>query len=193
MDHKGPGAIQAYQLVFPLSGIGSSLTKNLEVSVPDATVTHSLNKWSHVVYWVSVSSGFADWRIPRSLMEFETLYNALQLVEGVDSACVPQFPGGYFSDCSSGSMMDPAVVKQYRENLNVYLKAVCVQDAMWKCRELVEFLDIQTSMLSIHASVLRMEGGGGSQQQQYVSSPLIWKDDQLRKMTHPSLLAKERH
>ncbi len=111
-------------------------------------------------------------------------------MEGVDTACVPQFPGGCFLDCSC-SMKDPSVVEQYRETLNVYLKAVCVQEAMWKSRKLVEFLDIQTSMLSIQASVLHV-CGGCSKQQQHAASPLIWKGDQPRKRSSPSLCAKER-
>ncbi len=187
VEPEEPGTIQAYQLVLPLSGIGPPLTNNLEVGIPEATVLHDLRQGSRVVYWVSVNAGCANWRIPRSMGEFETLHTALHLVEGIDSLYVPQFPGRCFLE-SSGSAKDPSVVEQCRESLQIYLQAVCIQGEMWKSEDLVEFLDVRTSMLSIQSSVL-CGGGRWGTKQQHPTSPLMWKGIQITR--RPSGLAKE--
>ncbi len=159
------GTIQAYQLVFPFSGNGSSLTNSLEVGIPEVTVLQRQGARG-VVYWVNVSIGFASWSIPRSVGEFETLHVALHSVEGIDSLCVPQFPGVCFLE-SSSCVMDPSVVEQCREAMHVYLQAVCIRVEMWKCKELVEFLDVRTSMLT---AVLRGGWCLGPKQHHYVNS-----------------------
>ncbi len=198
VEHEGAGAIQVYQLVLPVSGIGSLLPNELEVGVPEATIHPDLREGSHVVYWVSVNAGLANWRIPRTLREFEVLHNALYLVEGIDSVCIPQFPGRCFLE-STCSTSDPSLVEQCRESLHNYLQAVCARDEMWKCRD-VEFLDVQTSMLSTQISILRggpvdsrqqLEKGRRDVQQQHTAGPLIWKPAHARKRSTSSL-AQER-
>eukprot|EP01084_Bolivina_argentea_P034061 63004_1 len=187
VEPEEPRTIQAYQLVLPLSGIGPPLANNLEVGIPEATLLHDLRQGSRVVYWVSVSAGFANWCIPRSMGEFETLHTALHLVEGIDSLCVPQFPGMYFLE-SSGSVKDPSVVEQCRKSLQVYLQAVCIQGDMWKSKDLVEFLDVRTSMLSIQLSAL-CGGGCWGTKQHHTTSPLAWEGTQTTRS--PSGLAEK--
>ena len=103
-----------------------------------------------------MAAGISQWTVRRRYREFAELHKVL--LDQVSGAAVagqpaaltlPPLPGKRIF----GSSVDPAFVQERREGLQVYLRKLCAIAELWRCSALVNFLDVETSMLAVQTQV----------------------------------------